>query len=240
VIDVEFSNLEMSVLIEDLSTKNHQKHQFLIYCDQQLLNAGDFVSWRENMFSFLNPATLKDMEVVNGEILLDIDELEGSIDHNEIPQQISDIVATENRHFSYAHASNVTFLDELRSVLEDFTERRIVGAKLVSHYLNETGHKTADGSPWTPRLAFFLIKLTGVSQERPRKLHKARSSRYLKKNRPIKRPKGTKRPKSNKTSVATKPLQLQGKPLTKLSSDVDEWAEMLARLGRVSRKGSKE
>lgn len=154
VVEVEFSNFEMSVLIEDLLAKKHQ-HRFLIYCDQQLLYTGDFVSWRKNVFSFLNPVTLEDMKVANREILLDIDEFEGSIDHNEIPEQITDMVATENRHFSYAHGSNVTFLEKLRPVLEDFTARRIVGAKLVSHYLNETGHKTANGSHWTPRLAFF-------------------------------------------------------------------------------------
>lgn len=240
VTEVYFSDLSMSVLIEDLSTKNHQKHRLQIYCDQQLLNAGDFVSWRGNVFSFLNTVTLESIEIVNGEILLNLDEVEGGIDHNEIPQKISDMVATEKRHFSYALTSNVTVQDELRPVLQDFAKRGIVGAKLVAHYLNATGRKTANGSPWTSRLAAFLILLSGVPQERPHKRYKSRSSRDFGKKQPTKRTKKAKRLKSKRVSVNAKPLQKNDKTPAKLSSDVDEWAKMLSRLGRVTRKGHEE
>lgn len=240
VAEVEFSDLAMSVLIEDLSATNHQKYRFQVYCDQQLLNPGDFVSWRGKVFSFLNPITLESIEVVNGEVLLDLDEVEGGIDHNEIPQKLTDMVATEKRHFSQALASNVTVQDELLPVVQAFAQRGIVGGKLVAHYLNETEHKTADGSPWTPRLATFLIFLTGVSQEKPQKRPKSPHSRDLGRKHSINKPRKALRSKSKRASVSAKPIQKKDKIPTKLTNDVDEWAKMLSRLGRVTRKGNEE
>ena len=135
VIEVEFTDFVMMVLIEDLSTPNHQQHRFYVYCDQQLLNAGDFVSRRSDSFSFLHPISLESIEVVDGELLLDLGALEGDINHNEIPKDIYDMVSSEKRHFSFGHGPNINVQDELSLVLQDFVKRRIVGPKLVSHCL---------------------------------------------------------------------------------------------------------
>jgi hypothetical protein len=255
VIEAEFAGFVMMVLIEDLSTPSQQQHSFHVYCDQPLLNAGDFVSQRSGRFSFLHPISLESIEVVDGELLLDLDALEGDIDHNEIPRDIHDMVPSEKRHFYFGHWPNINVHDELRLVLEKLVKRRIVGPKLVSHYLNEAGRTTANGSPWTPRLAFFLISLSGVSQVRPLRLQNSRSSHDLGTRLPKRESKTTKgknRPKSGKAQVAVRSSKKQAidtqqsivrRPSTmptKLSNDVDDWARKLARLGRVSRKGHDE
>ena len=77
------------------------------------------------------------------------------------------MLPSEKRHFTLGHRSEVEVQDELRSLLVSFAKRRIVGPNPVSHYLNATEHTTAFGAQWTPRLAFFLISLSGVSQEKP-------------------------------------------------------------------------
>ncbi len=123
-------------------------------------------------------------------------------------------------------------------------KRGIVGPKLVSHYLNETGRVTADGSPWTPRLAYFLISLSGVSQEKPvRQKKRTVGSKPQKAGKSQPHGRAKKRPRSSGTlsgasvsQSARKTHEPRSEPAARLSTDVDEWAHMLSRLGRVSRK----
>lgn len=249
VTEVEFRELSMKVLLEDISAQDHHQHCFIVYCDQQLLHEGDFVSRHGRTFSFLHPISLENIEVSDGELLLKLDALERDIDHNQIPEDIFEMVPSEKRHFSLTHWPNLNVPDEMRSVLQDFAKKGIVGAKLVSHYLNATGRTTAYGSLWTPRLAFFLISLSGVPQEKPLRHKNSRSPGKLGKRPPTKN-KG--RPKSYGHQPAAKS---QKKPTAKLrkilvkdpstaprilTNDVDEWAQMLSRLGRVSRKARDE
>ncbi|CUH48215.1 hypothetical protein RUA4292_02393 [Ruegeria atlantica] len=63
VVEVHFADFRMEVQVEDLSSQNHQKHRFFIYCDQPLLAEGDLVSRRRDTFSFLHPLSLEDIEV---------------------------------------------------------------------------------------------------------------------------------------------------------------------------------
>ncbi|RLJ36253.1 hypothetical protein BCF46_3835 [Litoreibacter meonggei] len=243
VVEVQFADFGMEVQVEDLSTENHQKYRFFIYCDQPLLAEGDLVSRRRETFSFLHPSSLEEIEVVNGDRLVDFEALEKDIDPSIVPLVVSELMPSERRHFGSGSGGTAKILGTLRSVLKDFAKKRIVGAKLVSHYLNETGRVTADGSPWTPRLAFFLIALSGVSQEKPDRQKKRNTGGKLQKaRRPQPHARAKKHPRSSGplsgnsvSQPANKTHKRRSEPAPRLSTDVDEWARMLSRLGRVSR-----
>lgn len=244
VIEVHFADFGMEVQLEDLSNQNHQKYRFFIYCDQPLLVEGDFVSRRGETFSFLHPLSLENIEVVDGDRLVDFNALENAIDPSIIPDKISELMPSEKRHFWLKSGGNAKVSGELHSILEDLAKKGIVGPKLVSHYLNARGSVTADGSPWTPRLAFFLICLSGVSQEKPLKQKKETTGGKVQTSRrsqPHVRSK--KLPRSSSSQPSQPASQPENKipkrrsaPEPQLSTDVDEWARMLSRLGRVSRK----
>lgn len=244
VVEVHFADFLMDVQVEDLSSENHQKHRFFIYCDQPLLSEGDLVSRRGETFSFLHPLSLEDIDVANGDRIMDFEALEKDLDPSVIPNEVSELMPSERRHFGLGSGGTANMSGTLRSVLEDFARKGIVGPKLVSHYLNETGRVTADGSHWTPRLAFFLIALSGVSQEKPvRQKKRTSGSKPQKARKPQPHARAKKRPRSSGTlsgnsvsQSANKISKLRSKPEAQLSTDVDEWARMLSRLGRVSRK----
>lgn len=244
VAEVHFTDFQMEVQVEDLSSENHQKYRFVIYCDQPLLSEGDLVSRRGETFSFLHPLSLEDIEVTNGDRIINFETLEKDIDPSVIPNELSELMPSERRHFGSGSGGTSKVSGTLRSVLEDFAKKGIVGPKLVSHYLNETGRVTADGSPWTPRLAYFLISLSGVSQEKQVRQNKrtvGSKPQKAGKSQPHGRTK--KRPRSSGTlsgasvsQSAKKTHEPRSEPAARLSTDVDEWAHMLSRLGRVSRK----
>ncbi|MDF1715128.1 MAG: hypothetical protein P1U75_00435 [Antarcticimicrobium sp.] len=244
VVEVHFADFRMEVQVEELSNQNHQKHRFFIHCDQPLLAEGDLVSRRRETFSFLHPLSLEDIEVIDGDRLVDFEALEKDIDPSIIPDEVSELMPSERRHFGSGNGGTAKVSGPLRSVLEDFAKKGIVGAKLVSHYLNETGRVTADGSPWTPRLAFFLIALSGVSQEKPVRQKKRTTGSKLQKARKSqphalakKRPRSSEPQSGNSVSQpSNKTHKRRSEPAPRLSTDVDEWARMLSRLGRVSRK----
>jgi hypothetical protein len=244
VIEVHFADFWMEVQVEDLSSKNYQKYRFSIHCDRPLLAEGDLVSHRGETFSFLHPLSLEDIEVVNGDRLGDFDALEKDIDPSIIPDEVSELMPSERRHFGLGRGGTSNVSGALRSVLEDLATKGIVGAKLVSHYLNATGRVTAYGSPWTPRLAFFLICLSGVSQEKRIKQKKRTTGGKLQTARKAqphvlskKRPRSSSaQPSQSVSQPANKILKRRSEPKSPLSTDVDEWARMLSRIGRVSRK----
>lgn len=179
VTEVNFADFCMSVQVEDIENQYHQKHQFFIYCTEPLLSVGDLVSRRKRVFSFLHPSTLENLEVVNGDRLINFEAIERIIDGSIIPQDISEMMPSERRHFRLGHRNKID-VSELSSVLKDFAKKGIIGPRRVSHYLNETGRATADGSSWTPRLAFFLIALTGVPQEKPKRKENAKKQKASK------------------------------------------------------------
>lgn len=248
VVEVHFANFGMEVQVEDLSNKNHQKYRFFIYCDQPLLAEGDLVSRRRGTFSFLHPLSLEDIEVVNGDRLVDFEILEKDIEPGIIPSDFSELMPSERRHFGSESGGIAKVSGPLRTVLTDFAKKGIVGPKLVSHYLNETGRATADGSPWTPRLAFFLIALSGVSQEKPvRQKKRTKGSKQKKAGKPQPYERAKKGPRSSGSRLGnsvSQPVKKankgHSKPASRLSTDVDEWARMLSNLGRVSRKDEGE
>lgn len=237
VTEVEFRDCLMEVLIEDISGQSHHQNRFSVYCHKQLLHDGDFVSRRGMSFSFLDPISFESLEVSDGDMLLNLEELEGSIEQDEIPQDIAAMLPSEKRHFTSKAGRNLHVHDEVRSVLRDFAKKGVVGPKLVSHYLNETGRTTAYGGRWTPRLAFFLILLSGVPQERPPKRKNSNSSNGLGKPR-FRTTKGRAKSKRKKSGQKFSGNVVKGRSSTPaiLTSDVDEWARMLSRLGRVSRE----
>jgi hypothetical protein len=244
VVEVQFADFGMEVQVQDLSSQGHQKHRFFIHCDQPLLAEGDLVSRRRETFSFLHPISLDEIEVVDGDRPVNFEALEKDTDPSIIPDAVSELMPSERRHFGLGSGRTAKESRKLRSVLEDFAKKGIVGPKLVSHYLNETGRVTADGSPWTPRLAFFQIALSGVSQEKPvRQKKRTTDSELQKARKPQPHARGKKRPRSSGplsgqsvSQPANKTHKRSSEPAPRLSTDVDEWAVMLSRLGRVSRK----
>lgn len=244
VVEVNFADFGMEVQVEDLSNQNHQKYSFFIYCDLPLLTEGDLVSRRRETFSFLHPLSLEDIEVTDGDRLVDFEALEKEIDPSIIPNNVSELLPSERRHFGSGRGGTAKVSGTLRTALEDFAKKGIVGPRLVSHYLNETDRVTADGSPWTPRLAFFLIALSGVSQEKPVRPKKRNAgSKVQKARKPQSHARTKKRPRSSgnlsgnlASQSANKIQKRRSEPAPRLSTDVNEWARMLSRLGRVSRK----
>lgn len=101
-VEVHFADFGMEVKVEDLSSQNHQKYRFFIHCDQPLLAEGDLVSRRRETFSFLHPLSLEDIEVTDGDQLVDFEALEKDIDPSIIPDEVSELMPSERRYFGSA------------------------------------------------------------------------------------------------------------------------------------------
>jgi hypothetical protein len=166
VLQVLREGSKVIVEVETLSPANNVKSKFVIYCDENIIDEGDVVSNKGHRYSFLHKNTLQIVKAVDGDVFGKLSSPNPDASRKEIPEDLAEMEPSENRHFHSSTMSKKAIADKYTSILKDFSERRIIGPKIVSHYLNEIGHKTASGEIWTPRLVFFLIKILGAPMEK--------------------------------------------------------------------------
>jgi len=200
VVEAVFENGTLWIATESVSTPNRTRQTFSVRCSEKILDEGDLITFRNNVYSFVRRDTLEDIEVIDGQVIGKLEDInEPAPDPNDIPNDRNDLQDSERHHF---HSAALSF-DELvrthRATLFSLAKRNIVGPKLVSHYLNESGHRTASGAPWTPRLAFFLIIFTDAPTEKtPRPQRAAFRTEKFAKRPPITTPRKTKRKRKTK------------------------------------------
>lgn len=208
---------KVSVLVETLSASITAKTKFSIYCNEDIINEGDVVSNKGHLYSFVRRDTLDSILAVEGQVFGEIDLPNSDADRKELPNSLAEMEPSENRHFNSKAMSRKAMVGKYAPILKSFSHRRIVGPRNVSHYLNEIGHKTACGEHWTPRLAFFLIKILNAPMERQRK------------GSPIKPAKKTKGPLKKMRSKSLRSKKRNVKP------SLDHITEKLSKLGTVIR-----
>lgn len=224
VLEVVIEDGVIRILLEDVSSESREKHRLTLFGTEKLLGEGDFVSRKGNVFSFPGGDNFESVEVLDGQVLGDLNDLEDGIDQDTIPDSPHEMLPSESRHFHYGAMSRKDLRDELTPVLEDFSQKGIIGPKLVAHYLNATSRRTACGSTWTPRLAFFLICMLGAPMEKSQRPRKQRRSSPNKKNFRA----GPRMQDGKKnTNKKKKKADSQNGP--------EDWASKLSRLGRVVR-----
>lgn len=198
-----------------------------------LIAAGDFVSRKGNLISFLNRETLAHMTFRNGEapelartpadgraslssavsrlppasVIRGKTALIRRSPHTD-PREMTE---AETAHFHSKRINVAQFCDRLAPVVKSYARAGTRKPHDVAVRLNLDGHTTASGAPWTPRLARFLLALIFAEPgaERPK-------------------PAGTRRSTSAKAAGAERPVS------TLTSADL---ALRLSALGRVSFKG---
>lgn len=178
VVEAVYEKGVLWISTESVSAPERTRANFSIHCADRILDGGDLISSRGNIFSFVRRDTLDHIEVTDGQDVGKVEEIEEEgIDPNEIPNSKDDLRASERRHFHSAALSLTELVGKYKVTLFDLAKRNIVGPKLVSHYLNASGRRTAIGAPWTPRLAYFLISMT-----------KAPTEKTLRPSKPVVRP----------------------------------------------------
>jgi len=164
VVEAVYEKGVLWISMESVSAPERTRANFSIQCAEKILDEGNLLSSRGNIFSFVRRDTLEHIEVTDGQVVGKVEETdEEETDPNEIPNSRHDLRASERRHFHSAALSLTELVGKYKVTLFDLAKRNIVGPKLVSHYLNASGKRTAIGAPWTPRLAYFLISMTEVS-----------------------------------------------------------------------------
>ena len=209
---------KISVVVETLSPSTTVESKFAIYCDEDIINEGDLVSNKGHLYSFVRRDSLANVSAVEGQVFGEINLPKPDADKKIIPNSMAEMQSSEKRHFNSEFMSSKAIEDKYAPILKSFSNRRIVGPRNVSHYLNEIGHKTAIGEHWTPRLAFFLIKILGAPMEKHRK--GSSNNRITKIKRPLKK----KRSQRRLSKINHKKM-----------SSIAQIEDKLSKLGKVTR-----
>jgi hypothetical protein len=244
VVEAVFENGTLWVATESISTSDRIRKNFSVRCSEMILDEGDLVSVGDDIFSFIRRDTLEDIEVTDDQVVSMFKTAEEPApDPNDIPNDRDDLRDYERHHF---HSAALSF-DELvkcyRPTLINFEKRNVVGPKLVSHYLNESGHRTASGAPWTPRLAFFLISFTDAPTEKtPRSKRANLKSENFTKYTPAKRSQKTKGKRKkpeiirNSAQPSAKPRPVESVDLPTLQKELDTLETLMVELQEERKK----
>ncbi len=223
VIEVKRTGAHITVLAESISDGQNSKIKFSILSKSDVIEEGDFVSKKGDTYSFLRKDTLEGVEILDGYSFdPEDDEDEQVIDDSVIPNSPSEMTQREFKYFHTPPMHVKKMTAKYTELLASLSKRNIIGPRLVAHYLNQADHTTAIGSPWTPRLAYFLISLVGAPMERTSSTTRRRAADKSQAQRHGKR-KRTQQQFQNQ--AADEPL------------GIDDLVRKLSRLGRVTRQG---
>ena len=79
-----------------------------------------------------------------------------------------DLTEAEVKHFHFGSHDVASFVDKLEPTVRLYAKNGFRKPRDVSRLLNKEGKRTACGDAWTPRLAWFLLKLMFASNAKPR------------------------------------------------------------------------
>lgn len=170
------------VVVAEGVDRDHVQATFSYLAPDPLIGAGDFVSVKGHLISFLHPETLAQVIFKDG-ASLEAAEHEPAIDHR--PGQASarpltktvigdlrliknpareradppDMTEAETAHFHGPKINVAQLCDRLGPVVKSYARAGTRKPRDVAVRLNKDGHRTAAGVPWTPRLVHFLLAL---------------------------------------------------------------------------------
>lgn len=167
VLEIRRTNSRITIVAESISGEQNSKVEFSVLPKLPVIEVGDFVSKKGDAYSFLRRDTLETIEVFDGHSLdTEDEEASQTVDASVIPTSPAEMTQGEFKHFHSPQMHVKILTAKYSEVLSSLSKRNIIGPKLVTHYLNAAGHRTAVGSEWTPRLSYFLICLVDAPLDR--------------------------------------------------------------------------
>ncbi|TPK87010.1 hypothetical protein FJ936_06585 [Mesorhizobium sp. B2-4-13] len=173
---------ERHVVVAEAVDKENGKRMFGYLAPEALIAAGDFVSVKGDIISFLHPETLSHVTFMDGTAIGQAVD-EHVAPHLPAPERVRPVPSTiinktllikkaaqrkderpdmteaETIHFHGPKINVAQICDLLGPVVKSYARSGIRKPRDVVVHLNKDGYKTAAGAPWTPRLVHFLLAL---------------------------------------------------------------------------------
>lgn len=226
---------ERHVVVAEAVDDEHAKKMFGYLAAEALIAAGDFVSVKGDIISFLHPETLTHVTFKDGSA---IDRASNGLAAEPrlalelmrpAPKTVigktrlikrparrkengRDLTEAETIHFHGPKINVAQLCDRLGPVMKSYARSGTRKPRDVAVRLNKEGHRTAVGATWTPRLVHFLLALVFSDKS-------ARTG----KERP---------PQAPPSRRSQPPPDRNREPLTQ-----DDIASRLSALGRVTVRG---
>ncbi|MDX8433272.1 hypothetical protein RFN25_07470 [Mesorhizobium abyssinicae] len=226
---------ERHVVLAEAVDDEHAKKMFGYLAPDALITAGDFVSVKGDIISFLHPETLTHVTFKDGSA---IDPTSNVLvtEHRPVLESarrapktvigktrllkhpakrkdnVQDLTEAETIHFHGPKINVAQLCDRLGPVVKSYARSGTRKPRDVAVRLSKEGHRTAVGAPWTPRLVRFLLAL----------VFSDKSARAGKEAPPPASPSQRSQPRADRNR----------EPLTQ-----DDIASRLSALGRVTVRG---
>jgi hypothetical protein len=234
VVSVNRDDDENTVTAEFLDSQSGETTQFKCRSDEPVLEPGDFVNIKGKEISFVHKATLIPVTFTDGASIVIPEKppepppppppspaAPKTTPKTPFPKRNkpanysrSPMTEAEMVHYNSDAVGLGDLLAKLEPVVKAYARDQTRKPVDVSLRLNAEGHKTADGTAWTPRLVHFLLALI-FNGSKPDKKSEARPPR----------------PTGPATAKPARPAAV------KISmDDKDGLAKLLSGLGRVTVK----
>jgi len=189
------------VVAEHLNSDDQEKLVFTCQSAGSIFEVGDFLSSRANQISILDPVTLRSLVFLVGGLVPEpspepvksaqtkpsISLSWGPVGLIRGPEE-PELTEIEMVHFHSDNISVRQMCDKFAPILKGMSGKRGKRPADISRRLNAARYKTANGAAWTPRLAFFLLKLIredkGPTSARPQQF-RGRPPETAVKRRPL-------------------------------------------------------
>ncbi|WP_095203801.1 hypothetical protein [Mesorhizobium carmichaelinearum] len=181
VVSTECRDRRYVVIAEGVD-RDHVQGAFSYLASDALIAAGDFVSVKGDLVSFLHPEALTHVTFKDG-AAIDPPVHDPTADHRlapalarPVPRTIinnsrliknparrkderPDMTEAETVHFHGPKINVAQLCDRLGPVVKTYARSGTRKPRDVAVRLNKDGYRTAAGAPWTPRLVHFLLTL---------------------------------------------------------------------------------
>ncbi len=180
VVDIDRIGAKNIVFAEVLAAERGATLKFSYFSDEPLFEVGDFVAKRGEEFSFFHRDSLSTVTFNDGSRVRPTPVIpptqtpttEGppavvtvrvgtSSSPRPQPQRLSkyDMTAAETKHYHSRTISVAELCRMLEPIVKTYARAGVRKPRDVAVRLNADGYRTANGSPWTPRLTHFLLGL---------------------------------------------------------------------------------
>jgi hypothetical protein len=214
VVAIERTGTKNFVLAEFLATDVGTTTKFTYFSDLPLFEVGDFVSKKGDQVSFLHRETLTTITFQEGsKVRTDLIGARVSpsspVKAAAVPPARTAKIATSPRkpavpskydmttaemvHYHSKTISVADFCAKFQPIVKTYARAGIRKPRNVAVRLNADGHRTANGSRWTPRLTHFLLGLIFL-EPTPRETKGGSTSQPHTKSAPRKRTPNDKTP----------------------------------------------
>jgi hypothetical protein len=177
VVAVDRTGDKNSVLAELLASDTGASIEFIYFSDLPLFEVGDFVSKKGSQISFLHRDTLTAIIFTEGSFVrpaqTDVRVQPSSmVKASSAPPAKAiapprkpavpskhDMTAAEMVHYHSKKISVADICEKFEPIVKTYARAGVRKPRDVAVRLNADGHRTANGSRWTPRLTHFLLGL---------------------------------------------------------------------------------